>query len=718
VNKSASTFVFWGCVVLSVIGFAYSIRIGAQFRAENNILMDDGLQSARGLAEEARSQIAAALEDVSEKTETAAEQLFIRGEPDRPDLLRVIRGLVYSDPGFVEAGIGFAPFAYDPQIRLYGFSYSVDDYGMHFHDLDAKQDYTQLEASWYHGPMKGMPVWLEPQYDEKRQQMLVTYAVPLFDPQRSTDPVGVIFATYAVSRLQRVFDAMDLGANGYAFLLSSTEHFLLHPNSDYIQNRRTLDDVRGHMITNQAAAAETLDDALRDPSRTVRFTDADTGMYSRVFFSHPILPAAWTLGVVLVDQDLLLPPAAAHAKQIRFALLFALAVVVLTVPLSGALRGSTLGLWVLSLVFSVCCIFVYGFALWLAMHQPAVEGPELLRITNRNVLNKFMSDQRHRTLAQREEVPLFVPAGIYVQSIAFENASDVGITGYVWQRYTDRIHDHVVRGFEMAESESFNRQEPHTMRSGNVELVRWSFKATLPQQLDYSRYPIGRQNVSIRLWHKQFTENIILIPDLGSYTLLNPAANPGMLKGLTLGGWNIKGSFFDYRFEKYQTSFGLTDSAGLTDFPELYFNITIEKAITGPMISNILPLVVIFILLSTILYLSSRLEAQVTVITACASFFLIVVFSHIGLRQSLATDTIVYLEYFYFTTYVMILYVTLNYIFWTSAEAEIAQSSDTDAPQISPFSRFVHYRNNLIPKLLFWPASQLALLVLTLLTFD
>ena len=715
-HKSTATFIFSSCMVLSAIALVYSIGIGLQFRGENQALMDERLQSVRRLAEEARTEIAATLKDVSETTGAAAEKIFSQGEPDTPDLLRAIRTLVYSDPGFVEGGVAFAPYSFDPQIRLYGFSYSVDEHGMSFHDLDAVRDYTMLEAHWYHRPMQGTAVWLEPQYDEERQQMLVTYAVPLFN-RRSADPVGVIFATYAVSRFRRILDAMDLGANGYAFLLSPTKHFLLHPNSDNIQNHRNLDDFRGSLITTQRPTVEAIDDALWDPSQTVRFTDADTGLDSLVFFQQIPL-ATWMLGVVLVERDLLMPPATAHPKQIRFALLLALSVILLSVPLSGALHGSVRGLWILSTVFTVCCMLVYGIALRLAMDLPAADDTNLLRITNRNVLNQFMSEQRRRTLAQREEVPLFIPTGIYVQSMAFENSTTVRITGYMWQRYTDGIHDNVERGFEIAESESFDRPEPQTTRIGNMEVVRWGFKATLPQQLDYSRYPIGSHNVAVRLWHKQFTQNIILVPDLDSYTLMNPAAYPGLLNGLTLGGWNINASFLAYRLESYQTSFGLTDFAGLTDFPELFFNIEIEKEFTGPMISNILPLAVVAILLFSILYMSSsRREAPLRVIGGCATFCLVVVFSHIGLRESLETHDIVFLEYFYFTTYMMILYVMLNYIIWTTADTKIARSSDTDTPHISSLARIIYYQNNLIPRLVFWPASQATLLVLTLLTF-
>ncbi len=58
------------------------------------------------------------------------------------------------------------------------------------------------------------------------------------------------------------------------------------------------------------------------------------------------------------------------------------------------------------------------------------------------------------------------------------------------------------------------------------------------------------------------------------------------------------------------------------------------------------------------------------------------------------------IEYFYFVTYAMILYVAVNYVLFTKTAI-----------------RIVHYQDNLIAKILFWPTSQFALLLFTLMTF-
>jgi hypothetical protein len=188
---------------------------------------------------------------------------------------------------------------------------------------------------------------------------------------------------------------------------------------------------------------------------------------------------------------------------------------------------------------------------------------------------------------------------------------------------------------------------------------------------------------------------------------MSPAAKPGLFEEMQISGWKIGDSSFNYLSESYKTSFGLRDFAGLTNYPNLYFGFDIRKEITGPFVSNMLPLLVVTILLFAILFLGTREERDkgrlgfaLDVIAACAGFFLVAILLHIALRRDLAARDIFYLEYFYFVTYAMILYVAVNYVLFTKTAI-----------------RLVHYRDNFIVKVVFWPVSQLALLVFTLMVF-
>ena len=703
-SRSMATRVSRGCLALAAIGLVYAIHLGLDFRARNAVLADQGLQLARSIANDAEARIDAAFRNVAQSVDEAATDLSHSGAPNESALLARLRALLYANPDLIEAGIAFAPFAYDPQLRLYGLSYVVDAKGLQFRDLDVDQDYTRPGVDWYRRPLSGTPVWLETRYHETRQTNAVTYAAPVFEPGDAAQPVAVLYATYGVGQLQRVLTGMDLGDSGYSFLISNSQRFVLHPNRNYINSEFTLEDLLRRLDASTAASG--IRSALEDHAQSAYFTDPATGIDSRIFF-RGIETTGWTMGVVLADRDTRMPPDTANQKLIRLALLLGASTVLLTVPLSGVTRGSIRGVWTVSSVFAAGCLIISGFTLWLAQGQPSTDPRDSVRITNEHTLDRFISEQRRRTLSQREEVPLFVPTGIHIQSIAFETGDDAHVTGYLWQRYTDGIHDNVARGLVIPESRSFEIGEPYTAAVGDARLLRWNFKATLDRHFDYSRYPFGREYLRIQLWNKEFTGNVILIPDLQSYKLIDPAARPGLAGDLLLSGWNITDSLFSYQFRSYESSFGLADYSGLTDFPELFFNIGVEKQITGIFVSNLLPLMVVFILLFGVLFLATSdsgskglLGFTLDVVLACAAFFLVAIFSHIAMRNSVAARDIFYLEYYYFVTYAMILFVAMNYVHFTKTP-----------------TRLLRFRDNLVAKVIYWPGSMLAILVLTLLEF-
>jgi hypothetical protein len=692
------------CAVLSVIGFLLAVVLVLQYQAENRTLLDDALASARQISEQARDQIGGTLVRIGRELDNTAGNILRDGTPNEAKILATTRHLIYSDPGFLEAGVAFAPFAYHPRVRLYGLAHVIENGSLRFKDLDALQDYTKPGADWYHRPMQGLPIWLRPHFDKHRGQALVTYGVPLREPGGSGEPVGVMFATYALSVFQGLLDSLDLGQNGYSFVLSSERRFVLHPNRDFSEQQTSLDSLLERVANPREV--NSIEIAIRDPTSTAAFVDPDTGLASRMFF-RGVAGTNWTLGVVLADRDVLMPARIAHRKLINVALVLSISVVLLAVALARLDRDATRGLWIVSSVVAGCCILVGMFMIALAMRQQLPDGDNVTRITNWNTLNRFMSEQRRRTLIQREEVPLFIPTGIYIQSAFFEGASNVGVSGYVWQRYTKGIHDGIQRGFIMPEAAIATISGAYTIEDGDADLVRWNFNATVHQEFDYSNYPFDSERVAIDLRHTEFTKNIILVPDLESYKLMSPAAKPGLFEGIQLSGWNIGDSSFNYLNENYKTSFGLRDFAGLTNYPNLYFGFDIRKEITGPFVANMLPLLVVTILLFAILFLGTgddrykgRLGFALDVIAACAGFFLVAILLHIALRRDLAARDIFYLEYFYFVTYAMILYVTVNYVLFTKTSI-----------------RLIHYRENFIAKVIYWPASQLALLLFTLMAF-
>ena len=241
-----------------------------------------------------------------------------------------------------------------------------------------------------------------------------------------------------------------------------------------------------------------------------------------------------------------------------------------------------------------------------------------------------------------------------------------------------------------ASEKAYRREE------GEELTVGWYIEATIRQQLDLSRYPLDHGDVSIRLWHRDFERNVALVPDLASYAATNPTALPGLAEGVSLSGWVMTASFFDYRRRSYNTDLGIPGAVGEGSFPELHFNITIKRSLINVVLTNGIPLLVVLLLLFAVLLSSTRDADQSkllgfnpsSVVRLGSGLFFVVVLAHIQLRNTIPLQQIMLLEYSYFIVYLTILAVVVHsFVFFRRR----------------PKLRVVEYEDSLIVKLLYWP---------------
>jgi hypothetical protein len=307
---------------------------------------------------------------------------------------------------------------------------------------------------------------------------------------------------------------------------------------------------------------------------------------------------------------------------------------------------------------------------------------------------------------------------VYVQSLEFEGANNVKVTAYVWQHYLKGEHAGLHRGFVLPEAtsptvteayrEMESPQDPGCLADNKTrdcaELVGWYVAATLRQDFDYSHYPLDLQQVWFRMWHTDFRDNVVLIPDLDSYSRPNPKATPGVQKPFVLPGWEVEESWFSLNDHEFNTNFGDSRALGGNSKSELFFNMRIKREFLNPFVSRIIPLVLVSILMFLIVLISTKssdesewlgFSASSTVAGLSALFFVVGI-NHSDLRQSLQSPTIMYFEYFYFVVYIMLLYVAVGSI-------RIAKQSVVEG-----------HEENLIASLVYWPALSGVLFVLTL----
>jgi hypothetical protein len=365
-------------------------------------------------------------------------------------------------------------------------------------------------------------------------------------------------------------------------------------------------------------------------------------------------------------------------------------------------------LWIVSALISLACLIVLASIWYRAYTALPSSHPDDTVMTTRDEVTRYLAAYVPAS-ENGGEPPVFIPTGLYIQSIEFKGSYNVLVSGYIWQRYANDLPQGLDRGVVMPEAEAPTFNQVYRVQQGNEELIGWSFRATLRQQFDYSRYPLDRQQIWLQLWHVDFDRNVYLAPDLRAYTVLNPAALPGLHPDLVLENWAIQQSFFSYRANRYNTDFGIDGYVADQSQPELYFSISIERYILSALISRMVAPFVILIQLFVIVMVigtdSTRLEQfgvrPGAVIFTCAAFFFAVLIAQNSLRDEVKAYGLVYLESLHILTYFVILAVATNSVLLV-AKPNLGLFRDND---------------NMWVEISYWPAILLTMVVVIFFTF-
>lgn len=371
--------------------------------------------------------------------------------------------------------------------------------------------------------------------------------------------------------------------------------------------------------------------------------------------------------------------------------------------------------WWLSMAVSAVLLVVL-VGLWKHMNEYRVESPQ---IVNEKAVDEYLEKRWENGPdgpISRAEPTITIKTGMFIQSLQFFNSSEVNLSGYIWQRYKDGVHDDIKPdssevGFILPEQvnsgSDIEPREAYRYRQGDEELIGWYFEATLRQPFEYSHYPFDHKTVWVRLWPKDFAQNIVLVPDFTAYESTGVDDIFGIEKTIVLGTWERENTYFDYMPSSYDTNFGIADYIGQDDFPELHYNFVVKRKFVNAFVAHLLPLFLVAALLFGALLtisadsdLASRHGFSTSgVIGACSALFFVVLLAHIHLREQFAGTSIVYMEYFYFLMYGLLVAASANtYLFSMRAASWL---------------KLIHYKDNLIPKVLFWPVVLAGMIVIT-----
>ncbi len=521
---------------------------------------------------------------------------------------------------------------------------------------------------------------------------------------------------------------LDLGKTGYGFIVSEQGRYIVHPNEDLVRQRRLIFDQEiddKHDLATRAAAKGF---ELIEPGLLHR----DSADKTPAWLCYEAIPGTnWQMCVLLLEADAVAPSSEVQACMINGAMLTTLSLILLVAAifLGGQEKHRVQKLWKLCLASSFILATAIAYLWYMAYNRLPSRGT-----VQRHAANRYSIDKLKRSCSSAGEnldrklvaKPQFIPTGVFLQSMEFSSAFNVEVTGYVWQKYTVGEHDFVPepelktgkeaddskrtplrRGVVFAESVTCSFEEAYVRwnQDHTVQTIGWYFNAVLRQPFDYSDFPFDHEDMWLRMWHKDFDKNVILIPDIDAYQTLSSSARPGLEQSFVVSGWRIGGSYFDFKRGNYDTNFGIDDYEGRADFPELHFNVGLRRNFCDAFISYVVPVLVILFMIYAILLTTTPDADQASklgfstfgVIGSTSALFFVALLAHIQLRNTVQVLEIMYLEYCYFITYGMILLVSVYSLL---------------IPRSSLFV-LVRYGHGIIAKLVFWPIVLGAMLAIT-----
>lgn len=335
-------------------------------------------------------------------------------------------------------------------------------------------------------------------------------------------------------------------------------------------------------------------------------------------------------------------------------------------------------------------------------------------ITDNTALHKFLSDQDSLRVFNKEKSLLKVPTGVFLKHVEFDGSHNIKLSGIVWQKYSNEIDEKAIPPklffFETApDAEALNYEKIYTVKKEDYTVHGWYFRLEIREQLSYEHYPFDWETISLRIGYPDLSKDIIFVPDLISYNSINPQQLPGLDKKVVLPDWEYKGTYYDYKYNHYNTNFGVWNDFANDHKPDLYYNLVMKRKFFWPFMTNFIPLFTIALLLFLAVTSFTSKDFDKTkigfsgfgVLELCTAFLFVAILTHIDLRSSINVNYIIYLDYFYFHIYLLILCYSVNAILFTRLHN----------------LKYIQYKDNLIPKLIYWPMLLTSLFVFTCVIF-
>ncbi len=338
-----------------------------------------------------------------------------------------------------------------------------------------------------------------------------------------------------------------------------------------------------------------------------------------------------------------------------------------------AYKGTASVLYILSFVYTLSCGLIIGIILYQYETHSFVADLDISGL-------KEISDK----LETIENDVILVPTSIYVENFSFKSSTECVISGFITQSYPKNAPVTVGMIFPDAIITPDSKVELLAVHSGHNDNLYFSqFSLAIGSRYSQHLFPLDRRLIKLVIWPKDTSNKVLFIPDLIAYGKMNPTALPGISKTLSIKDWNLEESFFG--ISERPTFFFDSKIVNYTSD----FRIALDRSLSGSFMTLITLFVCIIITYAIASIPVKKIESPtIGMVTIVVGIIFVVSVNESSLRQSLDADNFTYIDSIFFVYYIQLLLFTINMI--------VSTVRDT------PFF-IMGYRDNLVPKLTYWP---------------
>lgn len=546
--------------------------------------------------------------------------------------------------------------------------------------------------------VKGCSWWTFPMMDELMGERIVGCCVPF---RAKSGESGVVMVIYNTTHLYDRLQNMGLNRFGLPYMMDSLTYFVAHPVDEIRSLAELADNYHDSVL-------KTLVNDLRIGNLTQKNYTHDntvTGKKCSEILA-PIAGMGWIVGLSVYDGHSLESASYRQAMKrsgIRIIIYLVITLILLLIVINEQFfRCRKPQLYYSSLPFVSLCVITAVIAIYdsfpvngylsdqqeydkdvfeqthldasqrkLLDEKGIKEKWDPRRIVDSRSLATFINGYGRQAQELYGEPTRLIPTGIHIQAIEFDNSCEIRVSGILWQKFLNEesagsayhTHEYPKKGilFPGARISSYELADSIDifLDGHSGILCRWNFDIDIPQKLSNKLFPFGTNELSLPLWSADLDDNTLIVPDLEAYKQTFPDICPGLASNLSISGWNIVDSYYSYSIESYLTNFGNTYMRGVNRFPELIFNVSVSRKFLDSLVCKIIPLSVVLVLLFTILFVRNDSDGFNNII-GCSGLFFVLILDHINLRESVTSGGIMYLEFCYFFTYLLLLLITVT----------------------------------------------------------